>query len=517
MTVIVILLLLAAAPIADARWLRVAQREHYLPGTVTTFATRWWRLDRRNRVLLAVALIAVAVSVVTGWAAVVAIEAAAIGPLGLSMRGRTSPLAWTRRLRVLAAVHVAVVVALLALGVLLGIGALTAGVMAMTLPLTLDVALAITRPFERRAASGFVDSAKQRLDRVAPVRVAITGSFGKTTIKGYVRHLVSGTRSVVASPASFNNTGGLSRAVNEHLQPDTEVFIAEMGTYGPGEIRDLCSWVRPDVSALCNIGPVHLERFGDLDTIVTSKSEIFETSSAAVVNIDAHGLATAADRVAETGQRVIRASATAGAPADVIALVAGEDEEAATSAKTHRSMRIIVEGIEHSADVASSAHPDNVAVSIGLALALDVPIESILPRLRDLPTASHRQEVSATPTGVNVIDDTYNSNPTGATAALQTLTELPARRRVLVTPGMVELGQLQHVENARFAASAAIAVDQIIIVGQTNRRALLEGAANGTAKVQTVATRTEAVEWVRANLTAGDAVLYENDLPDHFA
>ena len=95
MTVIVILLAFAAAPIADARWLRVAQREHYLPGEVTRFAVRWWTLDRRNQLLLVSALAGVAVSVVNGWAAIVPVQIAALGPLGLSMRGRTSPLATT--------------------------------------------------------------------------------------------------------------------------------------------------------------------------------------------------------------------------------------------------------------------------------------------------------------------------------------------------------------------------------------------------------------------------------------
>ena len=78
-----------------------------------------------------------------------------------------------------------------------------------------------------------------------PSTVAITGSYGKTTTKLYVRHLVAGQRTVLASPASFNNTGGLARTLNEHLTPGTEVFVAEMGTYGPGEIRAMCAWVRP--------------------------------------------------------------------------------------------------------------------------------------------------------------------------------------------------------------------------------------------------------------------------------
>ena len=120
-------------------------------------------------------------------------------------------------------------------------------------------------------------SAEQRLPGGgSPVTVAITGSFGKTTTKLYVRHLVAGQRSVLASPASFNNTGGLARTLNEHLTPGTEVFVAEMGTYGPGEIRKMCAWVQPSIGVIVNIGPVHLERMRSLDGVVKAKAEITE-------------------------------------------------------------------------------------------------------------------------------------------------------------------------------------------------------------------------------------------------
>ncbi len=121
-----------------------------------------------------------------------------------------------------------------------------------------------------------VARATARLARVAPTVVAITGSFGKTSTKGYVAHLVGGARAVVASPASFNNRAGLARAVNEHLADGTEVFVAEMGTYGRGEIAELCSWICPDVAVITAVGPVHLERFRSEDRILEAKAEILE-------------------------------------------------------------------------------------------------------------------------------------------------------------------------------------------------------------------------------------------------
>src|SRR6202035_5977429 len=94
--------------------------------------------------------------------------------------------------------------------------------------------------------------------------------------KGYAAHLLGGSLTVVASPASFNNRAGLARAVNEHLTQGTEVFVAEMGTYGRGEIAELCSWVRPDVAVITAVGPVHLERFGSEERVLEAKAEILK-------------------------------------------------------------------------------------------------------------------------------------------------------------------------------------------------------------------------------------------------
>jgi UDP-N-acetylmuramoyl-tripeptide--D-alanyl-D-alanine ligase len=122
-----------------------------------------------------------------------------------------------------------------------------------------------------------------------------------------------------------------------------------------------------------------------------------------------------------------------------------------------------------------------------------------------------------------VLDDTYNANPAGATAALATLRRLgtDATRRVVVTPGMVELGPRQAEENGGFAARVAEVATDLVVVGRTNRRALLRGvpppsSSGGAPRIVVVRTRPEATAWVRDHLEHGDVVLYENDLPDHY-
>ncbi len=524
MILLIGVLLAASLPLAAARWLRVAQREHYLPGSVCGFARRWWAIDARNLVLLGLGFLGLAASLWEPWAAVVPIEVAAVGPLGLSMRGSTSPLAWTRRLRTLTGVYALLSILLVGAGILAGPVAPTMGLTALAAPIVMDLALAMTRPFERRAADRFVDRARSSLDRVSPVRVAITGSFGKTTVKGYLRHLVSGSRSVVASPASFNNTGGLSRTVNEHLTPDTEVFIAEMGAYGPGEIRDLCSWVRPDVAVLCHIGPVHLERFGTLEATVRAKAEIFDKARTAVLNVDDPMIRPLVEELSGRGLTVVTCSGGGQGASEATVVVTSDPGPSADGGPDHEPVRpgsrsgcsVIVSGERFEISLPDDVHPDNAALALGASLALGVEPAMAVGRLSGLRGAPHRRELSVSPTGVTIIDDTFNSNPAGAAAAVSTLASIPARRRVVATPGMVELGDRQYEENVTLGRLAARTADTLIVIGRTNRSALLDGAASGDAEVIAVANRAEAVEWTRNHLEPGDAILYENDLPDHF-
>lgn len=498
--VVVAIASLAAAAVAALRWLRIAQREHYEPGRVSRFADLWWPWWGW------VAMVApLAVATFSPLAALVSAGVVAWGPPGLGVRGRTSSLHWTRRLRTLAAVLAGLSAVIVAVGGVLGaLWQASVGV-AIAMPLLVDAALAVAAPFERRAARRFVVRAEASLREVDPDIVAITGSYGKTTTKGYVRHLVEGSRSVLASPASFNNTAGLSRAVNEHLTPGTQVFVAEMGAYGPGEIASLCRWVRPRVGAIVAIGPVHLERYGTLDRIVEAKSEITDDVEVAVLNVDAHGLAAVAGRIEGEGRRVVRCSVSDPSADVVVTPVDG-------------SLAVEVYGSPVTRIPAAGAHPSNVACAVGIALALDVEMDHVRERLGSLPVPEHRQQVVTASSGAEVIDDTFNSNPAGAAAALDSLASRrqEGRKAVVVTPGMIELGPRQDDENRAFAERATREATHLIVVGRTNRAALLEGASGGSAEVMTMATRDDAVRWVRSHVAAGDVVLYENDLPDHY-
>ncbi|HVA03469.1 MAG TPA: UDP-N-acetylmuramoyl-tripeptide--D-alanyl-D-alanine ligase [Acidimicrobiales bacterium] len=495
---------------AGPRWLRVAQREHYLVDATTRFALRWWVAVPVNLVGLGIAVAGLLAS--SRWAAGGFATAAviAVGPVGLSLRGRTSPLAWTRRLRTLALVWAGLEAVAVAGGIVAGQGPVAASAAALAVPALVDLACALMAPIERRLAGSHVARAAARLRRVAPTVVAITGSFGKTSTKGYVAHLVSGTRSVVASPASFNNRAGLARAVNEHLADGTEVFVAEMGTYGRGEIAELCSWIRPDVAVITAIGPVHLERFRSEDRVLEAKAEILVGAASAILVIDDDRLAALAEARALSGTRVWRVSAS-DMNADVCVLEDGG------------CLSVRFRGVEIAHAIPFDARPGNVAAAVAVALELGVPADDVVRRLATLPGAPHRLEQTLSPGGFVLLDDTYNANPAGARAALATLGRLgaDAMRRVVVTPGMVELGPLQTQENTDFAAAVAAVATDLVIVGRTNRRALLAGSrrppsGSDAPRVVVVSTLPKATQWVREHLESGDVVLYENDLPDHY-
>ena len=174
------ILCLGAGSFAWLRWLRVAQREHYLPGAATQFALRWWNDRPANQLL---GILALCTAIASFWLPVVGILATAIvaiGPLGLGVRGRTSPLNWTRRLRTLAILSGLVSVVLVIIALLLGIGPLGAAIVVLFVPIIVDVADVILRPLEKRSSEHFIESATDRILRIQPDIVGITGSYGCT-------------------------------------------------------------------------------------------------------------------------------------------------------------------------------------------------------------------------------------------------------------------------------------------------------------------------------------------------
>ena len=421
-----------ACGVAALRWLRVAQREHYLAGSTTRFAARWWRCTPANTTLFSLGVVALLADFIWPLAGLVAAAVGLVGPLGLGVRGRTSPLAWTRRLRTLAVVSALAAAAVLLVGSVGDRLAATSAALALGAPVLIDFALLLLAPVERRLASRHVTRAAETLRRIDPKVVAITGSYGKTTTKQYARHLLSGRWRVLASPASFNNAAGLSLAINEHLAPGTEVFIAEMGTYGAGEIEAMTRWIKPDIGVITAIGPVHLERMKTLDGIVAAKEEILEPVDTAVLNVDAHGLASLADRTRLRGVTVLARRRNARATRWM-------------SRATRDGGRLAIDaGTGRGASIESNAHPTNLAC----AIAITRPRSTCRGTRSSI--ASHRcltpsiAKRSSLPRLVCSSSTTRSARTRRAPPHRSRCSPEPAtlrRERVVVTPGMVELGR----------------------------------------------------------------------------
>jgi UDP-N-acetylmuramoyl-tripeptide--D-alanyl-D-alanine ligase len=500
-----------------ARWLRVLQREHYEPNSMRRFLGRWStpqvssakaleRSKERRPVTLShvliFALVATALSRVDFLIVLVTVLYGLLCPQGLSMRGRTSKLRWTRRLVVTSVVATLLSVAIGAGGLFTARPWLAFVAMVWAVPVTLDLTSRLLAPYERHHSREFVNQAILRLARVQPRIVGITGSYGKTSTKNHLVDLLSVDGGVVASPRSFNNRSGLSRAINENLADGTRIFIAEMGTYGPGEIRELCSWCRPEIAVVTALGPVHLERMRSIEVIDQSKYEITERASTVVVNIDDERLARWVDRLTQSGKRV-RTAGSEHSMASVRVIDDGPlwsvmvDNE--TVASTHR-----VNGIQ----------PTNLACALAAALELGMATEQIAARVGLVSTVASRSNVVTAPSGVVVIDDTFNANPASALAAINLLGSLDLTgRRVIVTPGLIELGGEQYGANMELARRAASLSTTLVAVGRTNVKPLQVGYSGPMKRFD---TRDDAVAWVRTTLVPGDGVLYLNDLPDHY-
>ena len=519
-TVVAVLLsvLLALAYGAQmSRWLRVLQREHYDPSALLRFLGRWSspqmpsaktrpRAKPHRPFTLSHALIvAMALALIFRAFDVLAIACVVYGlfcPYGLSLRGRSSPLTWTRRLRATAILAGGFSVAVAVLGAFSSQPLLGEVVMVLAVPPVLDLATRVLRPFEERKAQEFVDQAVRRLEQVHPRVVAITGSYGKTSTKNHLAALLSPDLGVVASPRSYNNRAGLSKAINENVAEDTRIFIAEMGTYGPGEIRDLTSWCPPEIAVVTAIGPVHLERMKTLEIVEEAKREITERATTVVLNVDDARLAKWPASLRSQGKRVITAGSSSDA-ADVLVVV-----EAAR-------WTFIIDSVNvGTLDAVVGVQATNLACALGAALALGLDAKSLLERVRNVAPVASRLNVVTAPSGVVVIDDTFNANPVSAITALSVLSSLDlSGRRVVVTPGLVELGAEQYSENLRLAQRVTALPAELVAVGRTNIAALVAGEDVPPKRFD---TRDEAVAWVRSSLAPGDGVLYLNDLPDHY-
>ena len=402
----------------------------------------------------------------------------------------------------------------------------TAGVLLVLLaPALLVCANLLLRPVESLLRRRFVARARAILQEAGPTVIGITGSYGKTSTKVYLQHILNGHYRVGATPKSYNTLMGVCLAINQDLEQDRSLdyYIVEMGAYVPGEIAEICELARPDISIVTAIGPQHLERFGSIDNIVKAKYEIIGA-------LPADGLA-----VLDRDNPHLRAMAARGHPATILTVSCEDSAEDATPddprliatniRESLDGLRFDVEDrrsgerVAFSTDLLGRHNVSNILLAAALAGNEGMSLRDVAWRVRSLQPAEARLAREETATGITLINDGYSANPDGARHALRVLGMHPGRR-LLVTPGMVELGDLMERENRKLGAEAARQASDVILVGERQTRPLREGlleAGFAEDRLHTMDTLTEAISWYESHLVEGDAVLFLNDLPENWS
>ena len=382
------------------------------------------------------------------------------------------------------------------------------------MPYMVELTALIINPYEAKVNAGFFKSARQRI-RKHPhlITIGITGSFGKTNVKFMLRDMLAKRYKVLATPASFNTAMGISRVVNDDLTDDHEIFIAEMGATHVGDIKELVDLVRPKYGILTSIGNRHLDTFGSLENIASTKYELIqglpkEGGFAVFGSGDDY-----IDRLyAMCKKDKCRVSLDPRADADVHA------EGIAYSEQGTRFTLVFSDGarIECATPLLGSYNVKNLLLAAALARRLDVSPEQIADAAAHLKPIEHRLQLTVE--DLNVIDDTLNEDPDGAFEALRVLAQMPGRR-IVVTPGMGDLGQQEADINYALGTVMADCADTVILVGAQNsqrglRRGLLQSRFPRSA-LHTVDDMDDASDLLEELSDTGDTVLFESHVPDY--
>jgi UDP-N-acetylmuramoyl-tripeptide--D-alanyl-D-alanine ligase len=512
------------------RMLHLLQLEHYENARLFVWLRRRGELTGTSALSVASVIACGAMSFVDDPPVQLAVWVALCGVLVAAWRREPrrvdiKPLVFTERARRLFLAALLVPGAAVALGgvltlalnsdVPLATAALVLAVCTLACPWIVAGANTALAPLQRRINRRFEQSARATLASVAPVVIGITGSYGKTTTKVCIGAVLAEHEPTLITPASFNSYLGVVRTINEHLEPAHRDFVVEMGMYRAGDIAELCELVHPQIGVLTAIGPMHLERMGTIEAIADAKAEL-----ALVLPPDGHLVVNGDDpRCREIAARVSVDTVLYGIEhpdahvrAENIGLADG---------RTHFDLVIGDERVAVSSGLLGRHNVSNLLAAAAVGHLRGLAGAEIARGLAAVEPPEHRLQPIPNPrAGIVVIDDAYNSNPAGAAAALEVLHSHPAKRRILVTPGMVELGDQESELNEAFGRQAGGVCDHVILVGPLRTRPIERGlrAAGFAADAITVVRDIGEATTVLGRLTrAGDVVLFENDLPDMYS
>jgi UDP-N-acetylmuramoyl-tripeptide--D-alanyl-D-alanine ligase len=393
-------------------------------------------------------------------------------------------------------------------------------------PLFLIAGNLLMTPVEAFFRRQFINRARHVLERVNPTVIGVTGSYGKTTTKTFIAHILNGRYHAYPTPKSYNTLMGVCIAINNDIANDqrVEYFIAEMGAYVPGEIQRIAELTHPTISVVIEVGPQHLERFGSLENVAIAKYEIIKAlppDGVGVFNWDNPYVRQMVERgYPATRLTVSKTVDPANPPPNPPRFVASEINE------TLDNLIFRVTDLETGASevfvtsVIGEHNVTNILLATAVAVHEGMSLKEIAGRVRGLQPAESRLTRQTTAQGITIINDAYSANPVGVIASLKVLALHQTGKRLLITPGMVELGSLMEQENRKLGEIAAQHATDVILVGAQQTEPIKAGLLSAgfpADRLRVVETLAEAVNWYQSNLKAGDTVLFLNDLPDTYS
>lgn len=372
----------------------------------------------------------------------------------------------------------------------------------------------ILHPIEKVNNNRFVNDARKILESNKHLKIiGITGSYGKTSTKHFLYHILQQKYQTQMTPGSYNTLLGVVRTIREQLKPYTRIFIVEMGAKQKGDVEEICRLVKPEIGIITSIGEQHLETFKTVDNILNTKFELVES-------LPPTGYAVINNSNPITNKKVIN---------NVEAVCYGDDSKDRWKVSGLRytndgSEFTVTDGKDWSIEIETpligDANITNLLAAIIVARYLNVNDKQIRYACATMPQVEHRLQVIRANGGYTIIDDAFNSNPVGASMAADVIARIKTTgKRIVITPGMIELGALQFEKNSEFGEKIGNAADMVIIVGRYNKDAMLDGLSRSRIdknKVYAVSSFADAQKLMLEHVRREDIVLYENDLPDTF-
>ncbi|MBO7149439.1 MAG: UDP-N-acetylmuramoyl-tripeptide--D-alanyl-D-alanine ligase [Clostridia bacterium] len=382
----------------------------------------------------------------------------------------------------------------------------------LLIPIILFLAYLINEPFELLVKRFYINRATQKLNSSSVIKIGITGSFGKTSVKEILKTILSQKYRVLATPLSYNTPLGIARTINR-LDSTHDIFITEMGARQKGDIKELANFVKPTYAVLTGVNHQHLETFGSIENTMNTKYELFE-------GLGEDGLAFFScdnQNALELSQRFNGEKYLAGI-GDENALVYAKDIVMDGKGTTFTLVIDGQRGVKCSTNLLGSHSVKNICLASAVAYKIGMSAKEIVAGINSIKSIKNRLELVPNNKKIIIIDDSYNSNEEGINSAMEVLDNFKGRKIVL-TPGLVELGKIESLVNYEFGKTLAKHSDKVIVVGKHNAEMIIKGlieAGMDKENIKFAKNLNKGNEILNEMLEEGDVVLFENDLPDNY-